>query len=131
MIGSYKRLLIAGLFGVAVLLGSTPSFATGNAYSTLQADWLWEVQDLLYQAAAKGTRWEVDREEIEHHIKGIGFALQQAVMAEYWSDRRRANFYLTEAVDLVREGIRRGYFRSGDVQPVMTLVNRYRDIMKV
>lgn len=131
MMASCRRLLLAGLFGVAVLLGSTPSFATGNAYSTLQADWLWEVQDLLYEAAAKGTRWEADREEIEHHIRGIGFALQQAVLAEYWSDRGRARFYLMEALDLVREGIRRGYFRSGDVQPVMTLVDRYRDIIKV
>ncbi len=131
MMGSYRRLLLAALLGVAVLVSSTPSFASGNAYSTLQADWLWEVQDLLYQAAAKGTRWEADREEIEHHIRGIGFALQQAVMAEYWSDRPRAKFYLTEALDLVREGIRRGYFRSGDVQPVMTLVDLYRDIIKV
>ncbi len=129
--GLYRRLLVAALLGVAVLVSSTPSFSSGHAYSTLQADWLWEVQDLLYQAAANGTRWDVDREEIEHHIRGIGFALQQAVMAEYWSDRRRAKSYLTDALELVREGIRRGYFRSGDVQPVMTLVDRYRDIIKV
>lgn len=131
MKGSCSRLLFAGLFAVAVLMGSTPGFASGHAYSTLQADWLWEVQDLLYQAAAKGTRWEVDREKIEHHIKGIGFALQQAVVAEYWSDRPRAKFYLTEALELVREGVRLGYFRPGDIQPVMTLVDRYRDVIKV
>lgn len=131
MIKSYRRLLVAALFGLAVLLSTMPLFANGHTYSTLQADWLWEVQDLLFQAAEKGTRWEADRAEIEHHIKGIGFALQQAVLAEYRSDRRRAEFYLREALNLVREGVRRGYYRSGDVQPVVTLVDRYRDVIKV
>lgn len=131
MNGSCRRLLLAGMLGLAVLLGSMPSFASGHAYSSLQADWLWEVQDLLYQAAAKGARWDADRDEIERHITGIGFALQQAVLAEYRSDRPRAQSHLMRALALVREGVSRGYFRPGDVQPVMTLVGRYRDIIKV
>lgn len=125
------RFVTASLLGLAMVLGAVPGHATGQAYSSLQADWLWQVQDLLRQAAVNGDRWGTDREQIERHIDGIGYNLQQAVVAEYFSDLRRAEAYLTSAVDLLHEGIRRGYFARHEVQRVIALVRQYRDVIKV
>lgn len=125
------RLVTASLLGLAVLLGTGPAHATGQAYSTLQADWLWQVQELLRQAAVNGERWPTEREQIERHIDGIGYSLQQAVVAEYFSDLRRAEAHLRRAVELLEEGIRRGYFELSEAQQVMTLVREYREVIKV
>lgn len=131
MRGKGFRLVTASLLGLAVLLGAVPGHATGQVYSSLQADWLWQVQDLLRQAAVNGDRWVSDREQIERHIDGIGYSLQQAVVAEYFSDLPRAKAYLARAVELLEEGIRRGYFQPPEVQRVIALVKQYRDVIKV
>lgn len=125
------RLLVASALGLALLLGAGPTYASGNAYSSLQADWLWEVQDLLYKAARNSDRWEREQEQIEQYIKGIGDALQRAVVAEYWSDLPRAKAHLHSAVALLREGVHRGYFPPSDLQPVLALVQLYRDVIKI
>lgn len=131
MRGKGMRLVMASLLGLAVLLGAVPGHATGQAYSSLQADWLWQVQDLLRQAAVNGDRWVTEREEIEQHIDGIGYSLQQAVVAEYLSDLPRAEASLTRAVELLQEGIGRGYFQLPEVQRVIALVRQYREVIKV
>lgn len=125
------RMVTAWALGLAVVLGAVPGHATGQAYPGLQVDWLWQVQDLLRQAAVNGDRWGTDRAQIERHIDGIGYRLQQAVVAEYRSDLPRAEAYLTQALELLRDGVRRGYFQAPEAQRVLALVQRYREVIKV
>ena len=125
------RRVTAWTLALAVILGAAPVFATGQAYPGLQVDWLWQVQDLLRQAAVNGDRWATDREQIERRVDGIGYRLQQAVVAEYRSDLPRADAYLTQALELLRDGVRRGYFQLPEVKRVLALVQRYRDVIKV
>jgi hypothetical protein len=111
-------LVFAPLSGVAAALQPVKSGMSNP-------EWLWQVEDLLYQSLRHNPKAPAVRGEALRLIHDIGYYLQRAGEAARLSNHELVETNAREAVSLLQRGVQKGYFQASDIAAVLEKIRRY------
>lgn len=90
-----------------------------------QPEWIWQVEDVLYQSLRHNPKAPAVREEALRTIQDIGYYLERAGKAAQVSDHEMVEIHAREAVSLLQRGVHKGYFQASDINSILEEINRY------
>lgn len=90
-----------------------------------QPEWIWQVEDVLYQSLRHNPKAPAVRGEALRTIQDIGYYLERAGKAARVSDHEMVEIHAREAVSLLQRGVDKGYFQASDINSILEEINRY------
>lgn len=121
-----RVVLLAGLILLFTALAVEAAVSQPLKQGTIgQPEWVWQVEDVLYQSLRHNPHAPAFRGEALRTIQDIGYYLEQAGKAARISDHEMMEIYAREAVSLLQRGAHKGYFQASDINGILEEISRY------
>jgi hypothetical protein len=124
--GGMIVMLLAGLILVFTSLEAEAAVSQPVKQGAIsQSEWVWQIEDVLYQSLRHNPNAPVLRGEALRTIQDIGYYLERAGKAARISDHEMMEINAREAVSLLQRGMHKGYFQASDINWILEEISRY------